>query len=136
MMEKNRTPKKQYYKNAAETVIKNLKKRRMEGYYCETKEEAVALALSLMPKGSSIGWGGSLLSCNFLNTHVSPNKITAPKAQAKNPVKPKAVAKGTASPTAIAESIEKKIRKNLYIKISLCTSLIYYIYNIVSRARA
>ena len=54
------TPKKQYYKNAAETVIKNLEKRRMEGYYCETKEEAVALALSLMPKGSSIGWGGSM----------------------------------------------------------------------------
>ncbi len=54
------TPKKQYYKNAAETVIKNLERRRMEGYYCETKEEAVALALSLMPKGSSIGWGGSM----------------------------------------------------------------------------
>lgn len=54
------TPTKQYYRNAAETVIKNLKKRRMAGYYCETREEAVALALSLMPEGSSIGWGGSV----------------------------------------------------------------------------
>lgn len=54
------TPTKEYYKNAAQTVIKNLKKRRMEGYYCETREEAVSLALSLMPEGSSIGWGGSV----------------------------------------------------------------------------
>ena len=52
--------KKSYYKNIAETVIKNLKKRRMEGYYCESSDEAVKLALSLVPKGSSIGWGGSM----------------------------------------------------------------------------
>lgn len=54
------TPKQQYYENAAETIIKNLKRRRMEGYYCETKEEAVKKALELMPEGSSIGWGGSM----------------------------------------------------------------------------
>ena len=54
------TPTKEYYRNAAQTVIKNLKKRRMDGYYCETREEAVKLALSLMPEGSSIGWGGSV----------------------------------------------------------------------------
>lgn len=54
------TPKQKYYENAAETIIKNLKKRRMEGYYCATKEEAVKRALELMPKGASIGWGGSM----------------------------------------------------------------------------
>ena len=54
------TPKQQYYENAAETIIKNLKKRRMEGFYCATKEEAVKKALELMPKGASIGWGGSM----------------------------------------------------------------------------
>lgn len=54
------TPKQKYYENAAETIIKNLKKRRMEGYYCATKEEAVKKALELMPKGASIGWGGSM----------------------------------------------------------------------------
>ena len=54
------TAKKEFYKNAAATVIKNLAKRNMEGYYCETSEEAVRLALSLMPEGSSIGWGGSM----------------------------------------------------------------------------
>ena len=54
------TPTKQYYRNAAETVIKNLQKRDMEGYYCDSRDEAVKLALSLMPEGSSIGWGGSV----------------------------------------------------------------------------
>ena len=53
-------PKQEYYENAAETIIKNLKKRRMEGFYCATKEEAVKKALELMPKGASIGWGGSM----------------------------------------------------------------------------
>ena len=32
----------------------------MEGFYCATKEEAVKKALELMPKGASIGWGGSM----------------------------------------------------------------------------
>lgn len=53
------TVKQKYYENAANTIIKNLEKRQMEGYYCATKEEAVAKALELMPAGSSIGWGGS-----------------------------------------------------------------------------
>ena len=54
------TPKQKYYENAANTIIKNLEKRRMEGYYCATKEEAVKKAIELMPAGSSIGWGGSM----------------------------------------------------------------------------
>lgn len=53
------TAKQKYYENAANTIIKNLEKRHMEGYYCATKEEAVGKALELMPEGSSIGWGGS-----------------------------------------------------------------------------
>ncbi len=54
------TPLKQYYENAASTIIKNLAKRQMEGYYCESSEKAVEKVLSLMPEGSSIGWGGSV----------------------------------------------------------------------------
>lgn len=44
----------------AEQVIKNLKSRQMEGHYVQTKEEALALALELIPEGSSISWGGSM----------------------------------------------------------------------------
>ena len=54
------TPKQQNYQHQAETVIKNLKKRQMEGFYCETKEDAVKLALSMMKKGDSVAWGGSM----------------------------------------------------------------------------
>lgn len=53
------TPKQQYYRNAAQTIIKNLQKRRMEGYYFDTSDEALESILSLMPDGSSLAWGGS-----------------------------------------------------------------------------
>lgn len=44
----------------AESVIKGLASRNMEGFYVHTKEEAKELALSLIPEGSSVGWGGSM----------------------------------------------------------------------------
>ena len=53
-------PKKENYKNLAKTVLKGMEKRHMESYYCETSEEAKALALSLVPAGSSVSFGGSV----------------------------------------------------------------------------
>lgn len=53
------TLKQQYYRKAAQTIIKNLKKRQMEGYYFDTSNEAVENILSLIPNGSSISRGGS-----------------------------------------------------------------------------
>lgn len=47
----------------AETVIKGLTSRNMTGYYAETKEEALKIALSLIPEGSKIARGGSY-TCN------------------------------------------------------------------------
>ena len=44
-------------------IIKGLKERNMTGYYAHTKEEALQLALSLIPEGSTISRGGSM-SCN------------------------------------------------------------------------
>ena len=44
----------------AEQVIKNLKSRQIEGHYVQTKEEALSLALELIPEGSSVSWGGSM----------------------------------------------------------------------------
>ena len=41
-------------------TIEGLKRRRMDAYYCETIEEANKLALSLIPEGDSISWGGSM----------------------------------------------------------------------------
>ena len=53
-------PKQKYYENISNTIIKNLSKRQIEGYYCKDSKSAVKKALELMPKGSSIGWGGSM----------------------------------------------------------------------------
>ena len=85
------TPTKQYYKNAAETVIKNLKKRNMEGYYAETCEDAVAIALSLMPEGSSIGWGGSvtLSECGLMDAVKSGKYNIIDRDEAKTPAEAK-----------------------------------------------
>lgn len=53
-------PKKQYYRNLAATIIKNLEKRQMEGYYFETAAEAVKKATSFLTPGCSVGFGGSM----------------------------------------------------------------------------
>ena len=44
----------------AETVMKGLQSRNMTGYYAKDKEEALSIALSLIPKGSSIAMGGCM----------------------------------------------------------------------------
>lgn len=56
----NLNPKKKYYETVANTIIKNLNKRQIEGYYCEDRESALKKALELIPNGASIGWGGSM----------------------------------------------------------------------------
>ena len=44
----------------AQTVIKGLESRNMSGYYAASREEALQLALSLIPKGSSVTMGGAM----------------------------------------------------------------------------
>ncbi len=44
----------------AQTVIKGLASRNMTGYYAQTKEEALKLALELIPEGSTVTMGGSM----------------------------------------------------------------------------
>lgn len=44
----------------AQTVIKGLESRNMTGHYAANKEEALKIALDLIPKGSSISMGGCM----------------------------------------------------------------------------
>ena len=44
----------------ANKVIKSLSTRHIDGYYCATSSEAINKVLTLMPKGSSVSWGGSM----------------------------------------------------------------------------
>lgn len=43
----------------AETIIRNLEKRNMEGFYFETAAACTQYILQSIPEGSVIGWGGS-----------------------------------------------------------------------------
>lgn len=48
-----------FYLNQATTIIKKLNQRHMEGYFCESAQEAKLKALSLIEEDSVISWGGS-----------------------------------------------------------------------------
>lgn len=54
------SPKETYYEATAATIIKHLKERQMEGYYCKTAKEAVTLAASLLPPNATAAFGGSM----------------------------------------------------------------------------
>ncbi len=48
-----------YYDKRANVLLKNLKKRHFDAWYCETREEALKKALELIPEGACVGWGGA-----------------------------------------------------------------------------
>ena len=78
---------KQSNANAAATIIKALQKRQMEGYFCETSKEAVEKALSLMPEGSVISWGGSMSinECGLMDAIKAKNYTLIDRMSAKTP---------------------------------------------------
>lgn len=55
-MEENR---KKRNRILGEEMIKRLKIRGIEGYYADSKEEALTIALNMIPEESVVGWGGS-----------------------------------------------------------------------------
>lgn len=54
------TPKEQRNERLAKTIIKNLQRRHIEGFYCPTAEEAVNKVSELIEDGSSVTWGGTM----------------------------------------------------------------------------
>ena len=54
------TPKQQYYENLADSLIDKFNLRGIEGYYCESKEEALFTAKRFLTPGCSVSWGGSM----------------------------------------------------------------------------
>lgn len=47
-----------YYEKRGAILVKNLKSRHFEAYYCATKADALNKALELIPEESTVGWGG------------------------------------------------------------------------------
>ena len=54
------SPKQTFYEHQANTIIANLKKRQMDGFYCPTCEDAVKKAMELVSTGDSVSFGGSM----------------------------------------------------------------------------
>lgn len=53
-------PKQTFYEHQANTIIANLKKRQMDGFYCPTCKDAVKTAMELVSTGDSVSFGGSM----------------------------------------------------------------------------
>jgi hypothetical protein len=71
-------PKQTYYHTQAESIIKQLKKRNMEGFYCATADEAREKALSLIAFGEKVSFGGSVTvqECGILDALRGREDIT------------------------------------------------------------
>ncbi len=81
------SPKEIANQNLANTIIKNMAKKNLEGYYCATSAEAVEKALSLMPEGSSVTWGGSmtLTECGVMDALQGKGYELIDRDEAKTP---------------------------------------------------
>lgn len=53
-------PIKMYYEKRGEVLVKNLQSRGFEAYYCSNREKALEKALTLIPEGASVGFGGAM----------------------------------------------------------------------------
>lgn len=52
--------KNQMYDKAGKALVKALKNRHFDAYYCKTKDEALKTALNIIPTCDSVSWGGSI----------------------------------------------------------------------------
>ena len=68
----------------AEQMMGSLASRNMEAYYVKNKEEALAKALSLLPEGSTVSWGGtaSAAEIGLLETLKNGNYTVYDRADA------------------------------------------------------
>ena len=92
------SPKQENYRHLAETLIKKFEKRKIDACYCETAAEAKEKVLSLIPKGASIGFGGSvtLEECGILEALNTPDYDYIDRYAANTPEAIKEVAARTA----------------------------------------
>lgn len=74
-----------FYEIQADTIIRHLTKRGMEGYYCPTSQDAVEKALSFLTSGASVSFGGSmtLSECGMLDALKSGNFNLIDREKAK-----------------------------------------------------
>lgn len=49
-----------YYEKRGQLLVKNLRSRHFDAWYCADRQAALEKALELIPAGASVGWGGAL----------------------------------------------------------------------------
>ena len=78
---------KKYNDKRAQVLIKNLRSRHFDAYYCETKQEALEKALQLIPEGATVGWGGALSAqqIGLIDALNAGNYNAIDRDQAKTP---------------------------------------------------
>lgn len=78
-------PKHQYYETIADNLIKKFNLRGIEGYYCSTREEALATIKRFLTPDCSVTWGGSetLKEIGLLDALQSSDYIVYDRAEAK-----------------------------------------------------
>lgn len=79
--------KKEAFAAMAQSIIKNLEKRNMEGYYFETSSECVKAIMDSIPENSVIGWGGSesVKECGLMEAIHNGSYKLIDRTTAKNP---------------------------------------------------
>lgn len=81
------TPKQLAFQAAAETIIQNLNKRNMEGYFFEDSASCVKAVLDMMADGSVISWGGSesVKECGLMDAIQNGKYTLIDRMTAKTP---------------------------------------------------
>lgn len=79
--------KKQAYENLADTMIEKFNVRGIEGYYCNTKEEALLMAQRFLTPGCVVSWGGSqtLEEIGLIDALKSSDCVVVDRKDAENP---------------------------------------------------
>ncbi|MBP3603458.1 MAG: lactate utilization protein [Lachnospiraceae bacterium] len=75
------------FQKAVSTVIKNLEKRNMEGYFFEDSASCTKAILDMMEEGSVIGWGGSesVKECGLMDAIKGDKYTLIDRMTAKSP---------------------------------------------------
>lgn len=80
------TPTELYYEKRGKLLVRNLKNRHFDAYYCSDAKAALAKALELIPESASVGWGGSMsaVQIGLLDAIRAGNYVALDRENAKD----------------------------------------------------
>lgn len=87
------SPIQEFYEKQSASIIKNLEKRGMEGFYCPDSQSAVKKAMSLMPDSALVSWGGSMTleECGMMDALKASKHTLLDRGTAKTLEETKAI---------------------------------------------